>query len=134
MADNHAKEVINEFFKRVATAQDTLQIAELVSPNVDWFIAGDTLHVPWIGKKVGRKGAAEFYSQIRAQIRSEQFVIGETLAHDNRVLVTGSLASRVIRTGKLINTEFIFDFTVKEGLITRFRLFEDSYAVSQACI
>ncbi|WP_223300537.1 hypothetical protein [Pantoea sp. At-9b] len=50
------------------------------------------------------------------------------------MLVPGKLAPRVNNTGKLIETEFVFDFTVSDGLISRFRLFDDSFAVSQACV
>lgn len=61
------------------------------------------------------------------------FEIREYFVQGNRVLVTGSLASRVIATQKLIESEFVFEFTLAQGLITRFRLYEDSYAVAQAC-
>lgn len=126
--------VIEEFFSRAASAQDVSVIAELVSDDVDWYIAGDVAIVPWIGRKRGKAGAAEFYRQIREHITSEHFEISGLLAQGNRVLVPGKLASRVNNTGKLIETEFVFDFTVSDGLISRFRLFEDSFAVSQACL
>jgi ketosteroid isomerase-like protein len=45
----------------------------------------------------------------------------------------GELASRVKKTDKLIETEFVLDMEIENGLITRFRMFEDSYAVSEAC-
>ncbi|WLS77288.1 hypothetical protein Q3V30_12385 [Erwinia pyri] len=47
-------------------------------------------------------------------------------------MAVGKLASRVNKTGKLIETEFVLEIRVEEGLITRFRMFEDSYAVSEA--
>ena len=95
-------------------------------------MAGDTSDVPWIGRKVGKAGAAEFYAQIREHIASEAFEVSEMLSQGNRVIALGKLASRVVRTGKLIESEFCFDFTVESGEITRFRLFEDSFAVAQA--
>ncbi|ORM65355.1 hypothetical protein PRCB_22870 [Pantoea rodasii] len=134
MSDITNEAVIKTFFNVAATAQDTSEIGKLVSPDIDWFIAGDTENVPWIGRKSGQTGAAEFYSQIREQIKSEDFSVDGFFSHGDRVLVPGRLSSRVIKTGKLIETDFIFDFIVKDGLITRFRLFEDSFAVSQASI
>ncbi|MBP2198774.1 nuclear transport factor 2 family protein [Pantoea cypripedii] len=126
-------DVIEELFNRLASAADVAAIAALVSEEVDWFVAGDVATVPWIGRKHGKAGAAEFFRQIREQITSEHFEISEMLVQGNRVLVPGKLASRVNKTGKLIETEFVFDFVVNDGLITRFRLFEDSFAVAQAC-
>jgi uncharacterized protein len=133
MSSQQPADVINEFFHRTASAADVAAIAELVCEDVDWFVAGDIATVPWIGRKHGKAGAAEFSRQIREQITSEHFEISEILAQGNRVLVPGKLASRVNKTGKLIETEFVFDFVVNDGLITRFRLYEDSFAVSEAC-
>ncbi|TRB17817.1 hypothetical protein EXN70_31100 [Rhizobium rhizogenes] len=104
--------------------------AKTVTPAV----AGDTSVVPWIGRKIGKAGAAEFYAQIREQIASEAFAVREILSQGNRVIAIGELASRVLRTGKLIESEFCFDFTVENGEITRFRLFEDSFAVAKAAV
>lgn len=128
------KEVTEAFFHRIATAKDVHEIAELVSENVDWWVAGNTLVVPWIGRKQGRKGVAEFYAQIRAQLSSEYFEIKDILFKDKHVVAIGELASRVKKTDKLIETEFVLDMYIEEGLITRFRMFEDSHAVSEACL
>lgn len=125
--------VIKAFFSRVAHAEKEEEIAELVSEDVDWYVAGDTAQVPWIGRKRGKAGVADFYAQIRADITSERFELKDIVVQGNRVLAIGELASRVNRTGKLIESEFIFDFVVEGGVITRFRLFEDSFAVAQAC-
>lgn len=54
------------------------------------------------------------------------------MSQGDRVVALGALASRVLRTGKLIESEFCFDVTVEKGEIIRFRLFEDSFAVAQA--
>lgn len=124
--------IVKEFFRRAGTGEPVDKIAELVSEQVDWFVAGDTNVVPWIGRKVGKAGAAEFYAQIREQIASEVFEVSEILSQGNRVIALGKLASRVVRTGKLIESEFCFDFTVENGEIIRFRLFEDSFSVAQA--
>ncbi len=125
--------LIEEFFRRVASATDEKEIAELVSDEVDWLVAGDVAAVPWIGRKHNKAGAADFYRQIREQLTAEKFEVDTLLAQGARVVAIGSLASRVNRTGKLIETEFVLDFTVADGLISRFRMFEDSFAVAQAC-
>lgn len=52
----------------------------------------------------------------------------------NRAIALGELESRVKSTGKLIVSEFAFDLTFRDGLIVRFRMFEDSFAVAQAAV
>lgn len=128
------RETIEEFFRRTGSAASVDEIAKLVSEDVDWFVAGDVSVVPWIGRKIGKTGAAEFYAQIRAEISSERFELKDVLVQGSRVVAIGELASRVNKTGKLIESEFVFDFIVEDGLIKRFRLFEDSFAVAQAAI
>lgn len=55
---------IEELFRRAGSGAPPEHIAELVSEDVDWYIAGDVATVPWIGRKHGRAGAADFYRQI----------------------------------------------------------------------
>lgn len=126
------RDTIEEFFRRTGLAASVEEIAALVSDDVDWFVAGDLPVVPWIGRKVGKSGAAQFYAQIRTEIVSERFELKDILSQGNRVVAIGELASRVRKTGKLIESEFVFDFVVENGLIIRFRMFEDSFAVAQA--
>ena len=122
-----------EFFRRTAceTPQD---ISALFSEDVDWHVAGDVDAVSWIGRKTGRKGVAEFYQAIRDLIVSERFEVTEILVQGNRAIALGELESRVKSTGKLIVSEFAFDLTFRDGLIVRFRMFEDSFAVARAAV
>lgn len=125
-------DVVNAFSRRVATAENVAEIAELVSDDIDWFVVGDAAVVPWAGRRTGKAGIAEFYATLRRETQSEHFHVSAVLTEGNRVLVIGDLATRVKRTGKLIACEFVFDFTVENGLITRFRPFEDSLAIAEA--
>ncbi len=82
--------------------------------------------------QAGPGGRGRFLLADPERIISEKFVVLDILAQDSRVIALGDLESRVRATGKLIRSEFAFDFTVEDGQITRFRLFEDSHAVAQA--
>lgn len=125
---------IEELLRRMGSGDPPERIAELVSDDVDWYVAGAVDRVPWIGRKTGRAGAADFYRQIEERLISEKVEVSDILAKGSRVVVLGALASRVRATGKRIETEFAFDFTVEAGEIVRFRMFEDSHAVAQAVV
>lgn len=131
MSDS-TRAVVDELFRRIGSDTSTEEIGEMFSDDVDWNVAGDTAVVPWIGRKHGKAGAAEFYRQIRELIQSERFKVADVLIQGDRAIAVGDLESRVRSTGKLIKTEFAFDLTVKNGEIVRFRMFEDSFAVAQA--
>jgi len=47
-------------------------------------------------------------------------------------VILGSLASKLKRTGKVIETDFAIVLTVSNGEIVRFQMLEDSFAVFQA--
>lgn len=132
MCEEVTRLVVGELFRLVGTGAPLQEIAALYSEDVDFCIAGDTAHVPWAGHKTGRQSIIDFFGQIREEIISERFDVTDTLYGAGRAVVLGSLASRVKRTGKLIETAFAFDIVVKDGLITRYHMLEDSFAVSRA--
>lgn len=132
MSETAVRELVDRLFDKMGGGAPPDEIAALFSDEVDWFIAGDVDNVPWIGRKHGRQGVAEFFAQIRELIAPERFEISARLVQGSRVVVLGALASRFRGTGKLMETEFAFDLTVRDGLIVRYRMFEDSFAVARA--
>ncbi|NWJ71537.1 nuclear transport factor 2 family protein [Pseudonocardia sp. ICBG1122] len=129
------EDTVNELLRRFATRDAPPEsLAELFSEEVDFHVAGDTDVVPWIGRKTGRAGAADFWAQVQDRLESEHFAISDTLIKGGRVVVLGDLRSRLRDTGRLISSEFVFDFEVSNGQITRFRMFEDTFAVAQAFV
>jgi ketosteroid isomerase-like protein len=79
-----------------------------------------------------RSAAADFFRDVRRLIEPLRFEIHDVLTNDSRAVIVGELASRVKSTGKTVETAFAFVLTVSGGEITRFRMLEDSFAVSQA--
>ncbi|WP_219215338.1 nuclear transport factor 2 family protein [Variovorax boronicumulans] len=132
MSDTATRTLVQQLFAKVGQGARPEDIALLFSEEVDWFIAGDMAQVPWIGRKTGRAGVASFYQAIRDRLVSEHFELTDILADGPRAVALGRLASRVKSTGKLIETAFAFDVTVAGGLIARFHMLEDSFAVAQA--
>ncbi|WAH56923.1 nuclear transport factor 2 family protein [Pseudomonas silvicola] len=134
MTDESTRQAATHLFTTLASGASPAQIAALFNENVDWYIAGDTATVPWIGRKTGRQGVAEFYGQVRELLNSERFQLTDILVSGTRAVAMGELASRVKRTGKLVETAFAFDLTIEGGLITRCHMLEDSFAVAQAAV
>lgn len=124
--------VVNRYFETMKTGAAPEAIAALFSETVDWEIAGDTERVSWIGRKTGRAGVASFVRELFERIEPVRFEVGSILVEGQRAVALGALSSRVKGTGKTIETEFAIDFTVGDGLITRYRMLEDSFAVAQA--
>jgi ketosteroid isomerase-like protein len=125
------RKVVGQFFERLGAGTDTDAIASLFSEDVDWRVPGDG-RIPWIGRKVGRAGVVDFIRDLRRFTTPIRVSVRTTVAEGENAVALLELETRIKNTGKVITTEAAFDFTVRDGLIVRFRLFEDSYAVSQA--
>ena len=80
----------------------------------------------------GRGAVVDFVRGVRAKTEPVRFDVTEILASDVRAVIVGELATRVKATGKMIESDFVIILTVKDGLIARFQMLEDSFAVSKA--
>jgi uncharacterized protein len=127
------KKIVREFFERLGTGAEPDAIASLFSEDVDWKVPGNE-RIPWIGTKTGRAGVADFVRNLRGATTPIGVNVRAIVAEEENAVALLELETRVNSTGKVIKTEAAFNFTVRENLIVRFRLFEDSYAVSQAVI
>lgn len=113
-------------------AGDSQALAHLFAEDARWEIAGDEGALPWLGKKTGREAIVDFVRDTAALITSESLNVHDILANEHRALILGDLASVVKATGKRIETSFVLVLEVDDGLITSFRMLEDSFTVSQA--
>ncbi|KGM30754.1 nuclear transport factor 2 family protein, partial [Inquilinus limosus] len=97
-----------------------------------WDIPGAVDRVPWIGRRNGRAGVADFVRALWQGIEPIRFDVTAVAAEGDRAFAAGALESRAKRTGRIMRSDFVIDVTVRDGLISRFRLLEDSFAVAEA--
>jgi ketosteroid isomerase-like protein len=124
-------EIAQEFLQKLGQG-DAQDLACLFAEDAEWEVAGDAGALPWIGKKSGREAIVDFVRDTATLITRVRLDIHDLLANDRRAVVLGELASSVNATGKLIETAFALDLEISGGSITRFRMLEDSFAVSRA--
>lgn len=132
MQKEATRSTVNEYFEQVSEGANPASIASLFSEDVDFFIPGNVDRVPWIGPRKGRAGVASFIQDLRKLTEPISFNIHATVVEGEKAVALGHLETQVKSTGKVIDSDFAFEFTVKDSLITRFRIFEDSFAVAQA--
>ena len=132
MSQTTCLQLAQDLLGRMGGGADPAHIAELFAENLEMEIAGDTGVLPWIGRKSGRAAIADFVSNMRVLVEPLRFEVDDILAGEERAVILGSLASKVKHTGKIIETDFAFVLTVAEGRIVRFKMLEDSFAVSRA--
>jgi ketosteroid isomerase-like protein len=95
-------------------------------------IPGDGGAMPWIGRRSGRQAVADFIADQRSLLTSNMFRVDDILVSERRAVVIGALSATLKANGRTIETDFAIVLTIANGMITRFQMLEDSYAVSAA--
>jgi hypothetical protein len=124
-------EFAQDFLQKLGQG-DAQALARLFAEDADWEIAGDVGAFPWIGKRKGRAAIVDFVRDTGTLLTRVRLDIRDILVNEHRAVILGDLASTVNATGKLIETSFVLVLEIGGGLITHFRMLEDSFAVSLA--
>lgn len=119
-------------FLQHLTRRDLDKLVSLFSERVDWSIPGDEAKAPWLGKRRSREEVRQSYRMLWQHTEPLSATIDHIFTDGEHAVITGEFSTRMLPTGKVVDSPFCIRLTIKEGLITRYRLLEDSYAVSQA--
>ena len=122
------RNVVELFFQRLATGEPD-EFTALLADDIDWLIPGDTNLAPWVGKRFTRSGVADYLRRLRASVEPLRADVQHVLVDGDVAVAVGEFASRMRPTGKLVESIFFALFVVRDGLIVRYRLLEDSQAV-----
>ncbi|MFB6457200.1 nuclear transport factor 2 family protein [Chitinophaga sp. Hz27] len=107
-------------------------ILSLFADNVDWYIPGDETKVPWLGKRSHKSELADFYALLWENTVPIHANIAGIFASDNQAVITGEFTTLMTKKNETIQSMFFIHLIIENGLITRYRLLEDSFAVSCA--
>ncbi|MEU3599549.1 nuclear transport factor 2 family protein [Streptomyces sp. NPDC006798] len=125
--------VLDAFLARLGDGSPEA-LAELYAEEVDWYIAPNP-RVPWIKPRSTRADVADHYRELAEgrELDPERTGFDAVVITGEDAVVVGSFAGTVRRTGKAFQSPFALHFTVRDGLIVRFRVIEDSLAIAAAC-
>ncbi|MEU3270430.1 nuclear transport factor 2 family protein [Saccharomonospora sp. NPDC006951] len=121
-----------EAFGRHVAGGDFAALRALFADEVDFDIPGATDVVPWIGRRTTGEAATEFYTTLDHHLERQFYETEHVFADGEHAVLVGRLRSKVLATGRLIETPFSMSLTVSEGRITRLLMLEDSHLVAEA--
>ncbi|MGW4467860.1 nuclear transport factor 2 family protein [Micromonospora sp. NPDC004704] len=128
-----AREAATALFEARAAGASPKELAKHFDKEVDWYIQGDTSAVPWLGRKVGRAEVTEHFTQLEELTTPERVEVEAIIGDGDRAIALGTFRVTILATGRSFDSEFAFDITVgRNGLITRYHVLEDSFALSNA--
>ncbi|MGW3625604.1 nuclear transport factor 2 family protein [Streptomyces sp. NPDC000880] len=130
---DRTRATVQEFLGRIAEGAPD-RIATLFAVKVDWAIA-DNPTVPWIRHRSTRADVAEHFRALaEGQTPDPDATAVHVIVVDGKeALLTGRLAGTVRATGKTFRSPFAMWLTIEDGLIIRYRVYEDSLAIAAAC-
>ena len=105
--------------------EDIPALLELFTEDVEWVYQGPPV-IPFAGTRHGREGVVEFFTLLGETLEFEHFEPREFVAQDNRVVVIGFERSLIKPTGRTFEQEWVHDYTLRDGKISKVRSFEDT--------
>ncbi|EDY51581.1 conserved hypothetical protein [Streptomyces clavuligerus] len=133
LATEVTRATAEEFLGRLQEG-DPERIAALFAERVDWLIAENPA-VPWIRPRRTRADVADHFRELAEGQQGDPAgtAIEALLTDGTEALFSGVLAGRVRSTGRYFSSPFAIRLSVVDGLIVRFRVYEDSLAIAAAC-
>ena len=112
--------------------RDLKNLTTLFANNVDWYIPGDETNVLWLGKRKSRQEVLAFYRLLWQNTEPLSAIIDNIFIDGKKAIIAGEFSTRMLQTGKVVDSLFFIQLTVENNEIIKYRLLEDSYAVSVA--
>jgi ketosteroid isomerase-like protein len=104
---------------------DIPTILGMLADDVDWYDPGPP-EVTHAGRYRGRDDVGRFFSKVGESLDIEAFQQTEFIAKGDRVIVLGSIRAKVKQTGLVYDSEFAMSWTLRDGRITKWQVYEDT--------
>lgn len=122
--------IVEEFLSLLSARNEA--IVNLFSEVIDWDIQGNEKKAIWIGKLKSKNEVANFFKLLWENIKPLSANIDDVLINNNKVGIFGNFSVIMNKSGIQINSNFSIYLVITAGKITKYRLLEDSYAVSES--
>ncbi|BFO67244.1 nuclear transport factor 2 family protein [Chryseobacterium sp. KCF3-3] len=119
-------------FLQFMSERNLTELTNLFSDTVDWYIPGDEQKAPWLGVRNNKQEVAEFFELLWKNTEPVSAKIDHIFTDDENAVITGEFVTKMLETGKIVESLFCIQMRIQNNKITRYRLLEDSLAVSKA--
>jgi len=130
--------VVEDLLNRLSQG-DPDRVAELYADDADWKLDWPEAEhgraaTPWIRHRSSRADAADHYRRIAEYHIAEQAgtTVERVLVDGEHAVVLGEIRQTARPTGRAYRARFALHLTVRDGLIVRHHVYEDSLAVASA--
>lgn len=103
----------------------------LMTEDVVWHIDG-VPSVSTVGILYGRAQVREWLESFPVNFKPQTFTVDRLFESGDSVLALGRFRHTVLSTGHTIGSDYVVRFEMKNGLISRYQIFEDSALLARA--
>lgn len=109
-----------------------LRAANMVAEDVEWWVAGDSVTLPWAGTRRGTAGIDDFSRVLGRHMRYAGFEVREYIVTPTQVAALIFAHGTARATGKPFASEVVRIYDFENGKIKRVRSFYDTGAYARA--
>jgi ketosteroid isomerase-like protein len=122
-------QIVKDFFAAMGSynKQDLLA---LVAEDIEWIIPGEDW--PLAGTHRGHAELAAVLQKASEEVEMRYPQPPEFVAQGDRVMVVGVATGKIKATNKPFKDNWVFDFTVRDGKLTKIREYIDTQALARA--
>ncbi len=124
------RSIVERYFAAFG-AGDTEAALACVHPDAIWHVDGDPI-VGTVGIVRGRDAVRSWQIRFPSSFRPIDFSVDRLIAEGADVMALGHFRHRVVSTGAIVDSGYAIRFTVRDGLIARYQIFEDSLLIARA--
>jgi hypothetical protein len=131
MTEESNRELVQSFYATFQ-AGDIDAVLALLSPQFELVYSGPSV-IPSAGTWNGHAGFRRWAeAALQGHLPPESLNFEEFVVQGDKVVVPGHVSLRIKATGKTCETDFLHLFTVRDGKLTSWRDFFDTFALAQA--
>lgn len=130
MEENVSKIVQN--FLKFLSERNLIELTQLFNETVDWYIPGDESKAPWLGVRNTQQEVSYFYELLWKNTEPVSANVDNIFIDSENAVIVGEFSTKMLKTNKIINSPFCIQMRIQDNKIVRYRLLEDSLAVSKS--
>ncbi|WP_437373642.1 nuclear transport factor 2 family protein [Maribacter litoralis] len=119
--------IIKEYLNKLLSGNKE-EAFELIAENAIWTVKG-SVNVPTVGVRKGKKEIAVYFENFLNNFDPKEFNINHYFKEKEVVFVIGNFTHLINKTQKLVSSDWMMKFEIKNEKITSYKILEDSYAL-----
>ncbi|PYQ28131.1 MAG: hypothetical protein DMF56_16970 [Acidobacteria bacterium] len=105
-----------------------------LAEDATWGTETQITEVPWYPVRSGREGIAEYFATMMREVEFEKFDPTLFVGEGDEVVVCTDITYRLRKNGKVVPTGSLHRIQMRDGLLVKFRAFEDTASVRDAWV